>query len=143
MKKTKIWTFVGFISAGFIHIVLANSIKAYEPYQQTGLAIISFAFAAVFFYFGLCHSKGWHGAEIRKVYNEWYAAALFVLICALVMVFDFGVLEFIKEKFFTFSCIVIGIEGYRKTKEKVYLLYISISLVLLLWDYWPQIIHKF
>ena len=143
MRKAKILSFVSFTAAFFLHIGLTNGIEAYEPYQRIGSAMITLTFAAVLFYFGLCHSKGWHGAEIKKIYNEWYVIAAFVLISGLVMAFDFIVLEYIKRCFFEASMIVLGIEGYRKTKGKVYLLYILIALAFVLWDFWPQIIKLF
>ena len=135
MRKAKIWSFVGFTAVFFLHLVFTDGIKVYKPYQQIGSAMITLAFAAVLFYFGLCHSKGWHGAEIKKIYNEWYVVAAFVLIGGLVMMFDFIVLEYIKRNFFKVVMIGLGIEGYRKTKEKVYLLYIPIGLAFLFWNF--------
>lgn len=131
MRKAKILSFVGFTAAFFLHIGLTNGIEAYEPYQRIGSAMITLTFAAVLFYFGLCHSKGWHGLE-KKTRIEWYYSSAFVFISGLTMVSDITILEIIGETFWEWTCALAAYFWYKESKSK-WALFALLGFLLLSW----------
>lgn len=131
MRKAKILSFVSFTAAFFLHIGLTNGIEAYEPYQRIGSAMITLTFAAVLFYFGLCHSKGWHGLE-KKTRIEWYYSSAFVFISGLTMVSDITILEIIGETFWEWTCALAAYFWYKESKSK-WALFALFGFLLLSW----------
>lgn len=131
MKKQKIGAFIGFFAAIVFHLILCAVSDIYKQYRAVSTALITTAFATVLFYFGLCHSKGWHGLE-KKTRIEWYYSSAFVFISGLTMVSDITILEIIGETFWEWTCALAAYFWYKESKSK-WALFALFGFLLLSW----------